>query len=64
VSHDPHSLPGQGFRYCASPCRTQARWLHPTEYKVLHPDWQDITDLSGEQMIEFFANTPAQAQEE
>ncbi|MCY1389112.1 hypothetical protein D9M71_39020 [compost metagenome] len=49
------NLRDQGHRFCASPDRKEARWLHPTIWKQMHPDWIDITDLSDDEMVEFFA---------
>ncbi|PZW52800.1 hypothetical protein F477_03646 [Pseudomonas sp. URIL14HWK12:I3] len=31
-------LKDQGFKFCISPDRQRGRWLHPTEFKVLHSD--------------------------
>lgn len=47
------TLREQGFRFCISPDKGRARWIHPIEYKVLYPDWHDHTDTSEEELLEF-----------
>lgn len=52
------SLRDQGNRFCLSPDRKQARWLHPTEKSVLHPDWLDVTDMAAAELVELITNKP------
>ena len=47
------SLREQGFRFCISPDRECARWIHPVEYRVCYSDWSDHTDTSEEELLEF-----------
>ena len=47
------NLREQGFRFCISPDKQRARWIHPIEYKVLYSDWLDHTDTSEEELLEF-----------
>lgn len=45
------TLREKGFRFCISPDRTQARWLHPTELQITHRDWRDVTDLPTDELV-------------
>ena len=54
------SLHDQGFKFCISPDKQQGRWLHPTEFKVLYPDWTDVTEWPTEQLVEFLMPVPEQ----
>ena len=47
------SLKDKGFRFCVSPNKSEARWLHPIEYKTLYPDWVDVTAETAEKLLEF-----------
>lgn len=47
------NLREQGFRFCISPDKQRARWIHPIEYQALYPDWLDHTDTSEEELVEF-----------
>ena len=47
------NLREQGFRFCISPDKQRARWIHPVEYKVLYPDWIDHTDTPEKEFVEF-----------
>lgn len=44
------TLRDEGFRFCLSPDRQQARWLHPTELQITHRDWRDVTDLPTDEL--------------
>ncbi|MGN8259477.1 hypothetical protein ACLEJW_09105 [Pseudomonas sp. SMSB3] len=55
-------LKDQGFKFCISPDKQRGRWLHPTEYRVLHPDWTDVTEWPDEQLLAFLM--PALKQQE
>lgn len=52
------SLRDQGHRFCISPDRQDARWLHPSEITHRHPDWTDVTDWESERLVEFLTNKP------
>lgn len=52
------SLQDQGFRFCLSPDKQQARWLHPNEKAQLHPDWIDVTDLSADALAALITPKP------
>ncbi|WP_036997136.1 hypothetical protein [Metapseudomonas resinovorans] len=52
------SLRDQGHRFCASPDRKEARWLHPNIWKQMYPDWIDVTDFSDDEFVEFFTHKP------
>ena len=52
------SLRDQGFRFCLSPDKQQARWLHPTEKAQRHPDWIDATDMSADELEAFITGKP------
>lgn len=54
------SLRDQGFKFCISPNKQQGRWLHPTEFRVLHPDWIDVTEWQTDQLVAFLTPTPQQ----
>lgn len=45
------SLRSQGHRFCLSPDRKQARWLHPAEMKSTHSDWLDVTDTPTDELV-------------
>lgn len=45
------SLRDQGHRFCLSPDRQQARWLHPTELQATHRDWLDVTDMPTDELV-------------
>lgn len=47
------SLREQGFRFCISPDKERARWIHPVEYRVCYSDWSDHTDTSEGGLLEF-----------
>lgn len=47
------NLRDQGFRFCISPNKELARWIHPVEYKVLYSDWTDHTETSEKELLEF-----------
>lgn len=47
------SLREQGFRFCISPDKERARWIHPVEYRVCYSDWSDHTDTNEEELLEF-----------
>lgn len=44
-------LRDQGHRFCLSPDRQQARWLHPAEMKTTHSDWLDVTDMETDGLV-------------
>lgn len=46
------TLRDEGFRFCLSPDRQQARWPHPTELQITHRDWLDVTDLPDDELVE------------
>lgn len=46
------TLADQGFRYYASPDRTQYRWIHPATVS-LYPDWIDTTDMGDGEFLAF-----------
>lgn len=54
------SLRDQGFKFCISPDKQQGRWLHPAEFKALHPDWIDVTEWPTDQLVAFLTPTPQQ----
>lgn len=54
------SLRDQNFKFCISPDKQQGRWLHPTEFKVLHHDWTDVTDWPTEQLVVYLMPVPDQ----
>ncbi|MBX8534568.1 hypothetical protein K5D33_07495 [Pseudomonas cichorii] len=54
------SLRDQGFKFCISPDKKRSRWLHPTEFKVMYADWIDVTDWSGEKLLEYLMPAPEQ----
>ncbi|WP_207877492.1 hypothetical protein [Pseudomonas sp. 32_A] len=54
------SLRDQGFKFCISPDKQKGRWLHPTELKVLHPDWTDVTEWPSEDLVAFLMPVPEQ----
>ncbi|MNJ43704.1 hypothetical protein D3C77_387220 [compost metagenome] len=56
------SLKDQGFTFCISPDKQQGRWLHPTEFKVMHPDWTDVTEWPGDKLLAFLMPVPVQQQ--
>ena len=45
------SLRDQRHRFCLSPDRQQARWLHPAELQVTHRDWLDVTDTPTDELV-------------
>lgn len=45
------SLRDAGLRFCLSPDRKDARWLHPTELQITHRDWRDVTDLPTDELV-------------
>ena len=47
------SLRDQGFKFCISPDKQRARWLHPTEHRLLYPDWVDVTEWPDEQLADY-----------
>ncbi len=53
-------LKDQGFKFCISPDRQRGRWLHPTEFKVLHSDWTDVTEWPDEKLLAFLMPAPQQ----
>jgi len=52
------SLRDQGFRFCLSPDNQKARWLHPTEKALVHPDWLDVTDMPAEELAALITGNP------
>lgn len=54
------SLKDQGFKFCISPDKQQGRWLHPAEFKHLHPDWTDVTEWPAEQLLAYLLPEPLQ----
>lgn len=54
------SLKDQGFRFCISPSRKDARWLHPAEQTAFYPDWLDVTDWDAKSLLAYLEN-PAEA---
>lgn len=47
------NLREQGFRFCVSPCKIEAKWIHAIEYKVLYSDWNDVTEWDSEILVNF-----------
>lgn len=47
------NLREQGFRFCISPDKQRARWIHPVEYKALYSDWADHTETGEEELLDF-----------
>lgn len=54
------SLRDQGFKFCISPDKTQGQWLHPTVFKIMHPDWTDVTEWPTEQLVAYLMPVPEQ----
>jgi hypothetical protein len=54
------NLRDQGFKFCISPDKQQGRWLHPAEFKHLHPDWTDVTKWPTEQLAAYLMPVPQQ----
>ncbi|EIK96086.1 hypothetical protein RAM80_07670 [Pseudomonas sp. App30] len=54
------SLKDQGFRFCVSPNKQDARWLHPAVRKAMHADWIDVTDWPSEKLLAFLLPEPQQ----
>lgn len=54
------SLRDQGFKFCISPDKKQGRWLHPAEFKHMHPDWTDVTEWPSEQLVAYLMPAPEQ----
>jgi hypothetical protein len=54
------SLKDQGYRFCVSPNKQDARWLAPNIWKAMHADWIDVTDWSSEKLVAFVTPEPQQ----
>jgi len=52
------SLKDQGYRFCVSPNKQDARWLAPNIWKAMHADWVDVTDWSSEKLVAFVTPEP------
>lgn len=52
------SLRDQGHRFCLSPEKKEARWLHPNIKAHLHPDWIDVTEISADELESLITGKP------
>ncbi|RBB99649.1 hypothetical protein C3E97_020475 [Pseudomonas sp. MWU12-2115] len=54
------SLRDEGFKFCISPDKQQGQWLHPKVFKVIYPDWTDVTEWPTEQLVAYLMPAPQQ----
>lgn len=53
-------LKDEGFKFCINPEKTQGRWMNPTEFRVLHPNWTDVTEWPEGLLIAYLMPVPEQ----
>lgn len=55
------SMAEQGKRYYINTAKTEARWLDPLIQEQLYPGWEDVTELSPDELLEHI-QAPAEEQ--
>ncbi|WP_341304696.1 hypothetical protein [Pseudomonas sp. TMP25] len=55
------NMASQGKRFYMNPSKTEARWLDPPIQQHLYAGWQDVTDLSPDELLVHIQSTAYQA---